>query len=224
MIKKLLRFTSVHRARLKRTIIAVRSLPCVCSVVLIIGNSKSNQIAYSRRTGHVLWSAPSSPCAPCRACAASRLRILPGWWPRCAPSASRSRSPPLSQTRADQRRRTAPTGKKTQDRPINHSSVIKLKQLLYILIYRVADSSRPDTSHRTCEKTRRDYWVRSPKLPAANDSRRAYVHLGIRTLVLLKLSRAYSALGHHQRWWSPSAEYALLGFNSNTDQSTANKY
>jgi len=26
-------------------------------------------------------------------------------------------------------------------------------------------------------------------------------------------SRAYSPLGHYQRWWWPSGEYALLGFN-----------
>jgi len=47
--------------------------------------------------------------------------------------------------------------------------------------------------------------VRSPKLPAANDSRRVYAPHGIRTGVLLKPSRAYSPLG--------SGEYALLGFN-----------
>jgi len=38
---------------------------------------------------------------------------------------------------------------------------------------------------KTAVLTGRDYWVRSPKLPAANFSRRVYVPHGIRTTVLL---------------------------------------
>jgi len=33
-------------------------------------------------------------------------------------------------------------------------------------------------------------------------------------MFFLKASRAYSPLGHYQRWWWPSGEYALLGSNS----------
>jgi len=44
-------------------------------------------------------------------------------------------------------------------------------------------------------------------LSAANDSRRAYVPHGIRTPVLLKPSRAYSPLGHHQHPWDSNSSF-----------------
>ena len=52
--------------------------------------------------------------------------------------------------------------------------------------------------------------MRSPKLPAADDSRRVYVPHGIRTGVLLKPSRAGSPLGHHQRCSCCFGLYTIL--------------